>query len=120
VEKPVTIAAERRASTRLDAVNLHDLIRVRIKPGVDVAIVNVSTRGLAIETATRLVPGSTIDLRFSVCGDSISVRGRVLRCMVSRLTATHIRFRSAVHLETDIVSFNERSARVLLGSGVGN
>jgi hypothetical protein len=73
---------------------------VRIRPGPDLAIVDVSPAGALIEGARPLPPGGTIVLRLQR-GDEHgpTTTARVIRCDVSRLRAAAVTYRSALRFE---------------------
>ncbi len=95
---------ERRQSRRVQVHGHHWLGTARVVPGRDVAVVNVSPGGALVEGETRLVPGAEIDLQLAAPEGRLLVRGRVLRCYVSRLTpGTRVRYRGAVVFEKPLV-----------------
>jgi hypothetical protein len=87
---------ERRHAPRHRAVAEHGIRGARVRPGYDVAIVDVSARGALVETTRRLLPGALIDLQLEF-GDGVKiVRGRVLRSAVSAVQPGALLYRAAV------------------------
>lgn len=73
---------------------------VRIRPGHDLAIVDVSPAGALIEGARPLPPGGLIVLRLQRGDDhGPTTTARVVRCDVSALRAAAVTYRSALRFE---------------------
>ena len=94
--------AERRQATRLSGNDGHGILRVRVRPGQDVNLIDVSANGALIETCHRLLPGSTIDLHLVTQESNMPVRGRVLRCAVARLRPAAIFYRGAIGFDRSV------------------
>jgi hypothetical protein len=91
--------AERRAEHRLRAPAEHGIVSARLRPGHDVGVVDASAGGMLVETDRRLLPGAAIDLQLATTTETVNVRGRVLRCSVSRLRPSTIWYRGAIGFE---------------------
>jgi hypothetical protein len=92
---------DRRRSVRRSAGEAR-WAAARLRPGRDVALVDIGEGGVLIETPARLFPGTRVVLQFIAPGGSVSVRGRVVRCEVTALDPSRgVRYRGAV-------SFDER------------
>jgi len=103
----MTTASERRGYRRYRAVEEHAIISARVRPGHEVALIDVSAKGVLIETDRRLLPGATIDLTLATAGDHVAVRGRVLRSSVARLRADGVAYRGAIGLDRHLPWFKE-------------
>jgi len=90
---------ERRKMARRHHVEEHGIVQVRVRPGQDVALVNVSASGALVESAHQLRPGSLIEVHLMTAERRLAVRGRVLRCSVSRLWAACLWYRGAIGFE---------------------
>ncbi len=101
----MTTGPERRQSRRRETFDEHGVASARVRPGHDVALVNVSAQGALIETEHRLLPGSLIELQLSAGARSATVRARVLRCSVARLRPSSISYRGAVGFDRDLPWF---------------
>jgi hypothetical protein len=101
----MTTGPERRQSRRRETFDEHGVASARVRPGRDVALVNVSAQGALIETEHRLLPGSLIELQLSAGARSATVRARVLRCSVARLRPSSISYRGAVGFDRDLPWF---------------
>ena len=87
---------ERRHTGRLRSVREHGINSARVRPGVQVAIVDVSAGGVLVETRHRLLPGMPLEIHFERDKGISTVRGRVLRCVVVRLAASFVCYRGAI------------------------
>ena len=87
---------DRRQTKRLNAPDQHRIVNARVRPGYDVAVLDVSAGGALVESGHRLLPGSAVDLHLARPEDRVAVRGRVLRCFVARLRATGIWYHGAI------------------------
>jgi hypothetical protein len=91
--------AERRKAVRRTTVEEHGIVQARVRPGHDVALVNVSAAGALLESANQLRPGSIVEVHLSTSARRVSVQGRVLRCSVIRLSAERLWYRGAIGFE---------------------
>lgn len=77
-------AAERRVATRHPAAEMTAITGIRLSPGGREAfLVNISTTGVLVRCATRLLPGTPITVVFEGGFSPSSTKGRVVRCMVA-------------------------------------
>ena len=93
---------DRRLERRRRVVDEHGIVSARVRGGHEVSIVDVSAAGALIETTHRLLPGSSVDLQLTTSHGTVVVRGRVLRSAVSRLGATIVWYRGAIHLHRQL------------------
>jgi hypothetical protein len=72
-------------------------------PGVaEVRVVDISTRGLLLETTSKLPLGSTMDFQVVGQDTSLCVPGRVLRSDVSEVDARGVKYRVAAAFARDL------------------
>lgn len=90
------IADERRSHRRLCGVHQHGIYRARVRPGIDVRLLDVSAQGALIESAYRLLPGRRLDLQLSFATGMVVVRGSVLRCAVCYASVDRMAYRGAL------------------------
>jgi hypothetical protein len=76
-----------------------------VRPGHHADIVNVSPGGALIETFRGLSPGRTIDLQIEAAKHRTVVRGRVLRCAIVQLLASHVTYRTAIAFDCHLPWF---------------
>lgn len=91
-----TNSAERRHWMRIDRREQHRIQSVRVRPGHAAAIVDVSPGGALVETDRGLPPGGIVELQMESDARRSFVRGRVLRCAVSQVHASCVKYRSAI------------------------
>jgi hypothetical protein len=85
-------------------------LKTRIRPGHVASIVDVSAGGALIETARRLLPGSTIELQLDREHDHVAVRGTIARCAVSRLHPAIVWYRGAIVFDSVLPGFPSASS----------
>lgn len=71
----------------------------RVRPGYDTTIVNLSARGVLVETRHRLLPGHWLDMRMQVGGHTRRVRGLVVRCSIWTLASAVAAYRAGIMFE---------------------
>lgn len=87
---------DRRRTPRRRAVEEHGIESARVRRGVQVAVVDASAGGMLVETPQRLLPGMPLEIHLERDRRVSTVRGRVLRCAVVRLTASLVCYRGAI------------------------
>ena len=99
--------SDRRRTPRRLTLEEHGIARALVRPGREVALVDVSAGGALLESVHRLLPGSLIDLHLASPGRAVSIRGRVLRCVVARLRPTGVRYHGAIKFDRDLGWFED-------------
>jgi len=99
---------ERRRTRRRSAD--HGIVSARIRPGCEASLLDVSAGGALVETACRLLPGSSIELHLATLDRQALVRGDVLRSAVVRVRAADIRYRTAVGFDRHLSWFADEDA----------
>ena len=94
-----------RRLTRRHTPGRHGIVNAKVRPGYDVAVLNVSAGGALVESGHRLLPGSPVDLHLATPDDQVAVRGRVLRCFVARLRPVRIWYHGAIGFERHLPWF---------------
>jgi hypothetical protein len=95
----------RRRTRRRTGVEDHGIVAARVRPGHDVSIVDVSAGGTLIESAHRLLPGTSVELQLETANHRVGVRGRVLRCAVVSLRSSAVCYRGAVVFDRYLLWF---------------
>ena len=90
---------DRREVPRCQLPDLHRITQMIIRPGREVSLVDLSTRGALVESPQPLRPDSLVEVQMTVCDRRLVVRGCVLRSSVWKLGATGIWYRSAICFE---------------------
>lgn len=87
---------ERRRGPRRVPDGDDPLARVRLRTGSELAVIDVSTSGVLVEGAARLLPGTHLELHIVTPEGRVLVRCRVVRAFVCRLAADVVRYRGAL------------------------
>lgn len=95
----------RRQAPRLFQIEEHGVASARVRPGHEVALIDISAGGALVESRHRLLPGSTVDLCLTTAHRRTAVRGRILRCAVSRLHAACVWYLGAIGFEQQLSWF---------------
>ena len=100
---------DRRRAVRKKRVELPWLWGLRLRPGLDVALVNLSAGGALVETPTRLRPGARTVLRLTGAAGNWTVSGSVSRSWVAAIDPEHgVVYRGALVFDT---ALNLRAVR---------
>jgi hypothetical protein len=108
---------ERRRTRRRHTVTDHGIVSARVRPGRDVALIDISAAGALVESAQQLSPGSPVELQLATEEQNTVVRGRVLRCSVTGLHAAGIRYRGAVGFDRHLPWFVDDADAVYVVPG---
>jgi hypothetical protein len=110
---------EQRRAPRLGGTDPHGVVRVRVRPGHEAVLVDISHGGAAIETAYRLLPGTSVELQIETGCGRTSVRGLVVRCAVVNVEATRVTYGGAICFDTPITWLPGGSAEYVVPVGQG-
>jgi PilZ domain len=105
--------AERRSTPRKTTFEEHGIMGVRVRPGRDGAVVDVSAGGMLIDTIHRLLPGTTVEVLLAGADRRTTIRGRIVRCAVASLHGSVVRYRGAVRFDRSIASFLDLDGYVI-------
>jgi hypothetical protein len=94
-------AIERRRAVRISGEE-HGILFARVRPGHIVRVVDVSSAGALVEGAKGLLPNAAVDLQVETAHQRTTVRGRVLRSIVSRLQPAVVWYRAAIAFESEL------------------
>ena len=101
---------DRRTETRLALSN--DSVRVTLRPGCTVQIVDVSPGGALVQGERPLRPGSRVHIHVAGHARTFAVAARVLRCAVWALHPTDgVTYRGALQFENRCELFWEPGIR---------
>jgi len=88
---------DRRHAARFTSPESHRIRAARIRAGGRAAIIDASAAGILVETCRPLRPGGHVELHMETdLQHRAIVRGRVLRCAVSKLSDAGVAYRGAV------------------------
>jgi hypothetical protein len=97
---------DRRKARRRRAME-HGIVFARVRPGHEVAVVDVSSDGALVESRHRMLPGAVVDIHLQTHDRRASVRGRILRCGVSRLGSSTVCYRGAIEFDRHLPWFED-------------
>jgi hypothetical protein len=91
---------ERRGCQRHDGTECRWITSARLRPGRDVTLLNLSSRGAQVEAASRLLPGTSVELQLAALDRRWLRSAQVLRCHVSALVPEGgVRYRAALRFD---------------------
>lgn len=96
---------ERRQDRRRCTAEDHGIVRARIRPGHDAQLIDISGVGALVETARRLLPGASVELQVETREQHTTVRGSIVRCLVSRVRASSMSYRGAIAFDQHLPWF---------------
>ena len=90
---------DRRLTPRLRSLEEHEIAKVRIRPGREASMIDLSSWGAHVETAHRLMPGAHVEVRLLRHERWSAIKGRVLRCDVATVAPAHVTYRAAINFD---------------------
>jgi len=99
-----------RRNFRRTGLGEHGIISARVRPGHSVSVIDISAGGVLVEISCRLLPGAAADLLFETAHRRTSLRGRVLRCSVTRVHRSGVSYRAAIAFDRQWPCFAERGS----------
>src|SRR4051794_27047260 len=87
---------DRRDASRRAPGELEPLARLRLRTGRELDVVDVSDGGALVETVTRLLPGTHVDVHVITRSGRVLVRSRIVRAYVCLVNAGLLRYRGAL------------------------
>jgi hypothetical protein len=88
-------AGDRRRARRLRGEDVPTLWTVKLPWGSDARVVDISKSGVLLESALKISPGTTVDLRLLGEGTNLFVPARMVRAEVAAVDALGVRYRIA-------------------------
>ena len=95
-------ARDRRQHRRLPA-HLLPSLSARLSGGTSVRLLDVSRRGVRLETAMHMRPGQTVCIRFVAADATVTLSAAVVRASVAHLQADGVRYETALSLAGDLL-----------------
>jgi hypothetical protein len=92
----------RRRHRRVPASLLPSLT-ARLSGGAAVKLLDVSRRGVRLETALHMRPGQTVAIRFVAADATVTLSAAVVRATVAHIEPDGIRYETALSLAGDLV-----------------
>ncbi|BCS31337.1 hypothetical protein TBR22_A05370 [Luteitalea sp. TBR-22] len=95
-------APNRRHHRRLPA-HLLPSLTARLSGGSAVRLLDVSRRGVRLETSMHMRPGQTVCIRFVAADATVTLSAAVVRASVAHLQADGVRYETALSLAGDLL-----------------
>lgn len=105
----------RRQHRRVPA-KLVPSLSARLSGGAAVTLLDVSRRGVRLETALHMRPGQTVAIRVVAADATITLSAAVVRATVARVDADGIRYETALSLAGDLVLCEQLHEAAMLES----
>jgi hypothetical protein len=113
--------ADRRRASRRRAADLAGQWGVRLTPGGDARIVDISCSGVRLETSTRLQPGNVIDLEvIGIEGGAVAVGARLIRTETVDADGPDVKYRSAAMFLHEIDLFAPNANPVMVAAAAAS
>jgi hypothetical protein len=93
---------DRRRAVRRVPQPTETLSRMRLRTGRELAVVDISPAGALVEGATRLLPGTHVDVHVVTRHGRVLVRTRVVRSSVWQLQADAVSYRTALAFDAAV------------------
>ena len=84
---------------RFPAAAVPSIKGVRLSPGEQVQLVNISRTGVLVEGRTRFVPGTRVTVVFEGGFTPAQIKGRIVRCQVSSIHDGSLRYQSGIQFD---------------------
>ena len=108
--------ADRRRASRRRAADLAGQWGVRLSPGGDARIVDISCSGVRLETSFRLQPGSLIDLEVIGMEGGVAVGARLIRTERVDADGPDVKYRAAAMFLREIDLFAPNANPILVAA----
>jgi hypothetical protein len=109
--------ADRRQTARRGRVEDHGIVAVRIRPGHQAVMIDVSDGGALVETDHRLLPGTAVELMMETSTNKTAVRGRVLRSAVACVRPSSISYRGAIGFDRALAWYSDGTGEARTADG---
>jgi PilZ domain len=93
---------DRRRAVRRVPQPTETLSRMRLRTGRELAVVDISPAGALVEGATRLLPGTHVEVHVVTRHGRLLVRTRVVRSSVWQLQADAVSYRTALAFDAAV------------------
>jgi hypothetical protein len=112
--------ANRRQHRRVPA-HLLPSLTARLSGGAPVTLLDVSRRGVLLQTPLHMRPGQTVCIRFVAADATVTLSAAVVRATVAQVDGEGIRYETALSLAGDLVlcdQLQDEATGVADGDGI--
>jgi len=93
-------SCDRRRSARVEVATLAGVVHMRLPPGREAVLLNLSRDGACVEAGSRLLPGRPVEVLLALPGWGWRGRATVTRCRISALAIGNgVRYEAALQFE---------------------
>jgi hypothetical protein len=111
VKEVAGVITNRRADTRYPAEAVPEITGLRISPGAEATLVNISATGVLIDSAQRFAPGQRVAVHFEGRLPTKYMKARIVRCQVSAISRKgSLRYHTAMAFDDRLALPNEPAA----------
>jgi hypothetical protein len=94
---------DRRVFSRVEVASLSGVVHLRLLPGREAVLLDLSQDGACIEVASRLLPGGRVEMHLATRGWKWRGHATVTRCRVSALVPDNgALYLAALHFDTPL------------------
>ena len=90
---------------------------LRLRTGDPLTLVNVAPGGALVESARRLLPGTTVVLQVSMDDGTMTLRAEVTRCAVHALSSDRVQYRGALAFADETLCTSTMVVALKVSSG---
>ena len=105
---------DRRQHRRIPA-NFLPSLTARLSGGSEVKLLDVSQRGVRLQTTMHMRPGQTVAIRFVAADATVTLSAAVVRATVAHVDADGIRYETALSLAGDLLLCDHLEDAAMLG-----
>jgi hypothetical protein len=102
MRSPSGMPSDRRGARRRARGDVPWLWSVKFPGGSQVSVVDISTTGVLLETASRMTDGSTVDLQLVGQDTNVTVPARMIRVQVADVNGLGVKYRVAAAFAHDV------------------
>jgi hypothetical protein len=96
------VTVERRRSARRRPTTDEALSWARLRTGTELAVLDISHHGALVESRTRLLPGTHVDLHLMTTGGRVLQRAKIARAFVGRLDGSSLSYHVALAFDATV------------------
>jgi hypothetical protein len=104
------VTGERRKSARRRPTPDEALSWARLRTGTELAVLDISHHGALVESRTRLLPGTHVDLHLMTTAGRVLQRAKIARAFVGRLDSSTLSYHVALAFDAAVDTSQPRVA----------
>jgi hypothetical protein len=96
------VTGERRKSERRRPATDEALSWARLRTGTELAVLDISNHGALVESRTRLLPGTHVDLHLMTTAGRVLRRAKIARAFIGRLDSSTLSYYVALAFDAPV------------------